>query len=330
MDDSANHSPSMKYLILQATAVPSLLSDMLVLIHLLHRWKKEIVQSAHNHIFLYLIVASCVQKTIDVPFLLYYLRWGISMGQNTTFCITWSWLDYSLISCLLHLLTWFSIERHLFVFHSQWMKKSSSLLLFHHIPLIVCSIYAPLFYFIVIFFPTKCSNSWTYSEMFCGGACYVYNDAVLSAFDWLFHYALPVLIIFLANVLLFCRVVWQRVKRGQPIGGWRRYRWMILQLVYLSALCLSLQSPATIVGVIELLWLPTFAYDLQTNYLFYITYFLYQFLPIVVLSSLPELHKDIRRWAARVKRSVFNRTRIHPDLQMPGTTHHRETLARTL
>ena len=317
-----------KYLVLQVTTVPSLLCDILILIHFIRHWKKEIVESSHNHAFVYLILASCIQKSVDVPFLLHYLRWGFSLLQNSTFCLAWCWIDYSLISCLLHMLAWFSIERHLFVFHHQWMKKKSSLLLFHYVPLVICSVYAPLFYLIVIFFPSKCANTWIYSEMFCGGACYVYNDPVLSTFDWLFHYATPVLIIFLANILLFLRVVWRKLALGQPID-WRRQRWMILQLVYLSTLCLVLQGPATIIGVIQMLWLPTFAYDVQTNYLFYITYFLYQFLPIVIMTSLPGFHKDIRQCIRRIERTFGNGPRVYPAIKQTGRGTQRETTVGT-
>lgn len=324
MSDIAERNPFSKYLILQITTIPSLLCDVIVLIHFIRHWRKEIIESSHNHAFVYLILASCIQKSVDVPFLLYYLRWGFSLLQNSTFCLAWCWIDYSLISCLLHILAWFSIERHLFVFHNQWMRKKSTLILFHYIPLIICSIYAPLFYLIVIFFPSKCTNTWIYSEMFCGGACYVYNDPILSTFDWLFHYAVPVLIIFLANIFLFFRVIWRKLALGRPID-WRRQRWMILQLIYLSSLCIVLQSPATIIGVIQILWLPTFAYDVQINYLFYITYFLYQFLPIVILSSLPELHKDIRQWIRRIRRVFGHEGRVHAGIKTTGLVPHRDT-----
>lgn len=39
-----------KYILLQTSLVPSLLCDILVLIYLIHYWRKEIVETPQNHI----------------------------------------------------------------------------------------------------------------------------------------------------------------------------------------------------------------------------------------------------------------------------------------
>lgn len=223
------------------------------------------------------------------------------MQQNDTFCTIWNWIDYTLFSNPLQILGWFCIERHLFIFHSQLMKKKWCLIIFHYIPLMVCLIYTPLFYLNVIVFPRECTNFWDYSGLLCGDPCFFYSDPFLIIFDSLFNYATPILIIFFANLLLFCRIIWQRFKRHREIE-WRRRKWMIIQLSFVSFLNLSLISPAVIVASIQALWLPTFASDLQFNYFFYLNYFVNQFLPFVIVGSLPEMQKDIRKWIDRTKR----------------------------
>ncbi|CAF3796361.1 unnamed protein product [Rotaria sp. Silwood1] len=177
-----------KYAILQTTMGPSLICDLFVFIYFIRHWRKEILMKPQNHVIACLLIASFIQKITDSPFTLYYLRWGIVVQETYTFCAIWNWLHYSLTCVSLHLLTWYCIERHLFIFHSQMMKKKYCLILFHYIPLIVCSLYTPVFYIRYIFFPPKCVNVWYYTIMLCVAPCYTYTDKFLNSFDWLFHY----------------------------------------------------------------------------------------------------------------------------------------------
>jgi hypothetical protein len=198
------------------------------------------------------------------------------------------------------------------VFHGQMMKKKWCLILFHYIPLIVCLIYIPIFYTAVIFFQISCYNVWDYSLILCGGACYSYVPFI-GTFDWLFHYGLPTLIVCFANLILFCRIIWQKIKHQRSVE-WRRQKRMIIQLGFISALYLVLLSPSVIVGVIEALWTPIFLSDVQYTYFFYLLYFINQFLPFITVSSLPEMQKELKQWKERVNRRFCRGMRIHPFL----------------
>jgi hypothetical protein len=252
-----------------------------------------------------------MQKIADVPFAIYYLRWGVVYQQTYNFCVVWCWFNYSLMTVSLQLVAWCCIERHLFIFHSQMMKKKWCLILFHYIPLMACVLYTPIFYLRFIFFPTTCTNAWYYSIIYCGGACYSYFDPFVGTFDWIFNYGMPTLIIFLANFLLFCRVIWQKIKHEQPIQ-WNRQKRMIIQLTFISLLYLIFMSPQVIVGSIQTLWSREFLSDIQANYFYYIVYFINQLLPFIIVSSLPEMHKELKRWIERIKRYFGRGRRTHP------------------
>lgn len=174
-----------------------------------------------------------------------------------------------------------------------------------------CLSYTPFFYLRFIFFPTTCTNTWDYTIIYCGGACYSYFDPVLGTFDWLFNYGLPSLLIIFVNFLLFGRVVWHKIKQGRAIQ-WRRQKRMIIQLTFVSILYLIFMLPQVAVGSIQTLWSPTFLSDIQANYFYYIVYFINQFLPFIIVSSLPEMHKDVKRWIERVKRHFNHGRQLHP------------------
>ncbi|CAF0823535.1 unnamed protein product [Adineta ricciae] len=311
MSTSAERIRLVKYSILQTTLAPSILCDIFVFVYFFRHWRKEIINAPHYHVTLCLLIVSFIQKTTDIIFHLYYLRWGIVISPTYSFCVTWNWLNYSLYCVNLDLVTWCCIERHLFVFHSHLMKKKLALIVFHYLPLTVCLIYTPLFYLHFVFFPDQCTNSWNYSLLYCGGPCYLYSDPLLGTFDWLFHCGTPILIIFFANLLLFQRILWQKLRRQRRVR-WKRHRRLILQLAFISILFLIFASPAVIVGCIQLLWLPTFLYDVQNDYFYYVGCFINQLLPFVIVSSLPKLNQEVKRKFAHLRRRLCGRLRVQP------------------
>jgi hypothetical protein len=327
MTDANERVRLIKYAVLQTTIAPSLICDLFIIIHFIRHWRKQIIKAPQNHVILCLLLVSFIQKITDAPFILYYLRWGVVIQQTYTFCVAWNWWDDSTLAVSLHLVTWCCIERHLFVFHNQMMKKKWCLILFHYIPLIICLLYTPVFYAIVEFFPTRCTNVWDYS-LICGGACYSF-DPFLGAYDWLCNYGFPTLIILLANIFLFCRIIWQKVKQQRPVQ-WRRQKRMIIQLVFISLLYLILLLPSVIVGVIEALLLPTFLVDIQFNYFLYILYFINQLLSFVIVGSLPELQKELRQWTHHMRRYLGGGgMRIHPSVRATAGHRNRDTAGST-
>ncbi|CAF1363787.1 unnamed protein product [Adineta steineri] len=311
MADANDYLQFIKYILLQITIVPSLICDIFVFIHFIRYWKKEITTAPQNHIIFCLLIVSFIQKISDVPFAIYYFRWNIVYQQTYNFCVIWDWFNYTAMTVSLQLVCWCSLERHLFVFHSQMMKTKQFLILFHYIPMIICLSYTPIFYFRYIFFPTACTNTWDYTTIYCGGACYSYYDAVLGTFDWLFNYGLPTLIIIFANPLLFCRVLWQKINRQGPVQ-WSRQRRMIIQLSFIALLYLLFMAPQVIVGSMQTLWGVDFLYDVQADYLYYIVYFINQLLPFVIISSLPGTQKKLIKLMKYIKLFLSCKTQVHP------------------
>ncbi|CAF1180632.1 unnamed protein product [Adineta steineri] len=326
MADTSDYLQFIKYTLLQITIVPSLICDIFVFIHFIRYWKKEMTTAPQNHIIFCLLIVSFIQKISDVPFAIYYFRWNIVYQQTYNFCVIWDWFNYTTMTVSLQLVCWCSLERHLFVFHSQMMKTKQFLILFHYIPMIICLSYTPIFYFRYIFFPNACTNTWDYTVIYCGGACYSYYDAVLGTFDWLFNYGLPTLIIIFANPLLFCRVLWQKINRQGPVQ-WSRQRRMIIQLSFIALLYLLFMAPQVIVGSMQTLWGVDFLYDVQADYLYYIVYFINQLLPFVIISSLPGTQKKLIKLMKYIKLFLRCGTQVHPLVTTVGATNRITTIA---
>lgn len=101
-----------------------------------------------------------------------------------------------------------SIERHLFVFHGQFLTRYH--LLVSKLPMIFSIIYPFAFYTSVVFGSWWCTNVYDYSTLACGAPCYLTTSTFLPLFAVLTHHVLPVLIVLFANVILILRVCYQK------------------------------------------------------------------------------------------------------------------------
>ncbi|CAF1024198.1 unnamed protein product [Adineta ricciae] len=82
---------------------------------------------------------------------------------------------------------------------------------------------------------------------------------------------------------------------------------MIIQFAFISILYFTFMLPEIIVGVIEALWDSTFLSDIQ-----YSAYFVNQFLPFIIVGSLPNIYKQFREWIQFIKRAICLRGHIEP------------------
>ena len=199
-----------KYALLQSAIVPSLLCDFFVFYYFIHRWRQSIISAPHNHVIFCLLVTSFLQKVTDLPCQLFYLRWNTAMSPTPSFCLFWTMSNYTFTTVTLMLVSWCCLERHFFIFYRHMMRNKWTLIFLHYVPLFICIVYPTIFYLVMIFFPTECSNSWDYSIIYCAGACYVYVPTLIT-FDWFFHYAFPIVIIVVSNVTLFTRLIWRKI-----------------------------------------------------------------------------------------------------------------------
>lgn len=310
-----------EYGILQVTNPLALICDLLVFRHFFRYWRQELKNSPHNHVIFALVIVCFTQKASDICLNLYYLRWGVVAIESDTFCEVWNWLDYSLLATNLHLLTWCCLERHLFVFYSVIMRQKKFLILFHYIPLFFVSTYATIFYMVNIFFD-ECTNMWDYNLPFCGAPCYTFR-VTLTTFDWIFHYAFSIMLIFIVNAVLFIRIAFQKIRHRGNVN-WRRQRKLVIQLICISLLFLVFISPLMIVGLIQLLWIPGFIAQIQYDYFFYLALLPTQFLPFIIVSSLPNMRHDIRNWCNRVRLRVRGRTAVQPQLNETGSVRNQQ------
>ncbi len=109
----------------------------------------------------------------------------------------------------------------------------------------------------------------------------------------------PVLVIFIANICLVFRVVYQK---RQHHATWRRQRKLTLQLLGVAFLYILFSIPMAI-NSLSTTFIPSYSIQSSlTNYFLFFVYMVPIFLPFILLAALPELRKKIFRKQQRTIR----------------------------
>ena len=270
--------------------VPSLACSLILLYHLII--DITLRKSLNNHVIIVLLLIGFFSQLIDDPFYLNYIRIGYVWPQISFSCLIW-WFAATGISNLTNILmAWASIERHILVFHDQWLRTKKKRFFIHYLPLLTIILYG-FVYYIIILSIFSCDNMYSYTQEWCLYPCY-YDNETLALYDTIVNSIIPTPIIILFSITLIIRVIKQKQTLHRHVQ-WRKYRRMIIQLLSISAMFLLFNLPMTSLVLAQVCGLPIGA----TGQFEYYTYYLYRFIsllmPFVCLISLPEIRKKIKQ-----------------------------------
>lgn len=290
-----------KFILLLIFEIPAIILSIIILAHFaLNRQDRSKLK---NHGWIVLLIANFLQLVLDLPMGMSYFHRAHIWPESNAYCRWWIWCDFSLNSIGLFLMAWISLERHLLIFHShtilqvRWKKWA-----FHFIPIILCLMWPLLIFFVLVVINPFCIDEWDFSSFECGIPCY-FTINILVQFDFIFDLVFPIIIIMFANLTLVIRVIHQKMSQQQGIN-WRRHRKMVLQLWIISSLYIGFWSPVTIAQLIQMTVMPSFMID-QLETMQFVVYFIPLFLPMICLSTLPELVKKITNIIATQRMNVI-------------------------
>ena len=110
-------------------------------------------------------------------------------------------------------MAWTSIERYLFIYHERLIVGHS--VLFHYGPVVVLSLYCPLFYVGTVILHT-CQPIYDVRLYICGGPCYSLELA-FGLFDWIGNGICMEMVTLIVNVVLIVRHLIQRYQMRRII-----------------------------------------------------------------------------------------------------------------
>jgi hypothetical protein len=263
---------------------------------------KTIRQALHNHTIIVSLLVDLIILSVDLSCHLGFLRLGYIVPSTPAICLTWQLVDYGFWYGDLFLKAWMVIERHIFIFHPTMLKTVLKRVFIHYCPLVFVTFYTPIIYIYLIFF-YPADHIYDYRVLVCGGP-YYYNGipAWLIWYESLFHYAIPIFFIVVFSNTLCLRVILQK-RRLCVIRGWRQFRKMTIQLLFVSIIYIF-DLPYIIVTIVRWSGYPDFGINVQGPYFYYANYIPIILFPFAILGTYPKLLP--KRFLSKKQQAVKN------------------------
>lgn len=267
----------------------SIICSLFALFYLLA--DRKLRRALHNHIIIVLLFIGLIYEVTNISWILYFNYTGVPMFSTITFYLIWVFVDYAFYSAQIALFAWATIERHILIFHNQWISTKMKRLLLHYTPIGAIPTYCFIYYCVVYFAPV-CQNSF---DSFIGGGIYIpctFDRTFLGSWDLIVHQVVPTLIIVFFSVGLIVRVILQKRRLNQAVS-WRKHRKMMIQLISISCVYVVFNFPWTFLVFAFQYGLPGEVAHVPLLYAGYLYYYVIFVFPFACCGSLPELRQQV-------------------------------------
>ncbi|CAF4144352.1 unnamed protein product [Adineta steineri] len=273
-----------------ASSIICVLCSLLVLYCLL--FYRTLRSALSNHIIILLLILIII-RTLEFLGTTFY---GFASDQFMLplgFSFLFSYFcDYGLYSIQIILVLWANIERHILIFHNQWISTKKKRFYVHYMPPMLLLIYSLLFYILITFNPFCDSSQLNFVPGIPPSPCAL-NNAIIATVDILLHHIIVILLIAILSIALIVRVILQKQRLNQPIQ-WQKHRRMMIQMIFTSIFYLICDAPwAILVFIVKNNLLQ---YNLDTPLIVALTlrnYVMYLY-PFICLASLSELRSKMK------------------------------------
>ena len=282
--------PTIEFSLFVIGEILSIPCYLLVMYHIL--MNKTARKALSNHSIIVLLVYDFLQLTLDLPMIMSYTRLGFVSPFSPALCFLWRYVDHGIWYGGLFLMFWTSVERHILVFHFNLIRTARNRFIFHYLPLLFFSLYAPIFYFYFVFL-YPCRNVLVSTIIQCGQMCF---EKLVPGWFFLYvyfvHYVAPILLIAAFSITLILRFINQK-RRLQQATTWRQCRRMVTQLIFTSAVYLIFDLPQAIIHVVQWFGSADFGHEFAYPYIARLTYVPAILLPYAILLTLPQLRQKL-------------------------------------
>jgi hypothetical protein len=255
-----------------------------------------------NHVWIVLLLISFLQIIITTPMTMSFYYLEQVWPPTDSYCVWWTWLQYSIPAISLILMAWASIERHFFIFYPTFMARAWKKWIYHIIPIAFCILFPSLWYIALVIITPNCTNIWDFNYNNCGVPCYTTADkGIYTILDTVLTMIIPLSLLISANITLIVRVVYKKISRHQVVH-WGRHRKMAFQLWCISLLYLGPWVPSATTVLLELVGVPSYLNNVLPKMIFMCNC-IPLLLPFVFLCVFPEIPKTIDNFLRKRNRN---------------------------
>ena len=271
--------------------IPSIVCSIFVLYHLL---SQNVLRGAlNNHVVILMLSFGLFYELTNIVWYIHFYRTGLVVIEKPLFCRVWVFIDGCIYVIIAFLMAWASIERHMLIFHHNWIRTKRNRIILHYIPLIICFAYPTLFYG-AMFFVVPCDIEFDYNVATCNYYSCISWKTSLGLWDSIINFILPSILITIFSLALLARAIIQRTRANGRVL-WRNYRKMTVQLLAMSALYFIFLLPPMILNTAYTVGLP---WDGGSNYYWatmYLGYYIVLLKPFICILSLPEIRHKFKQ-----------------------------------
>ncbi|CAF4299086.1 unnamed protein product, partial [Adineta steineri] len=160
----------------------SFICCLFVLYHLL--FDSTLRRGLHNHVMIILLIMCLIAELTTIPWTMYLFLYGVAWIQTPTFCMIWKFFDTATYTTTAKLVGWASIERHILIFHDQWVSTKKKRFFIHYLPLIFIVLYGVVVYGTIT--PINdCNRPFYYFIPMCAYSSCVYNSLAFGLYEFM-------------------------------------------------------------------------------------------------------------------------------------------------
>ena len=284
-------SISVRFWLYLVPNVLSILCSLFVLYYLL--FDRTFRKALNNHVFIVLLFVGLGFELIDIPLTLHYYRLDAAWRPLHNFSLFWSYIDFTFYTIQIIIFAWATIERHILVFHNQWLLTTKKRFFIHYLPIITLITYVFTYCFIILYF-SPCGNVFYHSHINGVPVPCVIDKTIIAKYDLICHQMIPTFTIVIFSIGLLVRVLYQKTRLNRSLQ-WRKQRKMAIQLLSISILYLSFNFPWTFIDLCYEIGLSVGDVFKFRSYAYFFSCYIIFLFPFVCCGTLPELRKKLNR-----------------------------------
>ncbi|CAF4524902.1 unnamed protein product, partial [Rotaria socialis] len=182
---------------------------------------RKLRSNVKNHVLVIILLLGIGSQLIDVPFYLNFLVQSSVVPAKPSICLLWWFVNIGMYDGGVLFMAWTAFERHIIVFHEQWISTRKRRIIIHYLPMLFLILYIFIYYTCAIYY-FPCENTYDYTLPYCNELpCYA-NDPIMGMWDWIADVASPTFLEALLSLAFIFRVLWQKHHFHLPIH-WRKH-----------------------------------------------------------------------------------------------------------
>ena len=274
-----------------------IISDTLMILCLLFvlyqfLFDQTLRQNLNNYVNIIVLIVCFIEGIVVLPLLIHYYRINGDWIRSKLLCqvvVLLDWANYIIIGMLV---AWLNVERHILIFHRNWVSTFKKRLFIHYCPPILLIAYCFTFYGVFVFSP-PCTNTVNQLSGYCMTLC-IQSNYLYTLWETFIHFVLPSVTIVLSSIGLLIRVIRRKYRIHRRVQ-WQQHRKMAVQTLLISLIYIIFGLPFVITNLLYSIgiWndVLSISYTI-TSFLCYFTCFPF---PFICALSIPDVKQRIRK-----------------------------------